>query len=116
VIEGQHNRRPDIVVFINGLPLAILELKNPADEKATIWSAHTQLQTYKAQIPSLMHTNELLVISDGTEARIGSISANQEWFKIWRTIDGKTEASKGLLELEVLVKGVFEKQRLLDLL
>ena len=116
VIEGQHNRRPDMVLFINGLPLAILELKNPADEKATIWSAHAQLQTYKAQIPSLMHTNELLVITDGTEARIGSISASQEWFKIWRTIDGRAEASKGLLELEVLIRGVFEKQRLLDLL
>ena len=116
VVEGQHNRRPDIVLFVNGLPLAVFELKNPTDEDATIWSAHSQLQTYKAQIPALMHTNALLVVSDGIEARLGSITANQEWFKIWRTIDGKTEAPKGWLQLEVLIKGVFEKQRFLDLL
>ena len=116
VIEGQHNRRPDIVVFVNGLPLAVLELKNAADEDATIWSAYAQLQTYKAEIPSLLHYNELLVISDGLQARIGSLTANQEWFKVWRTIDGSTEAPKSALELEVLVRGVFAQERLLDLL
>ena len=116
VIEAQHNRRPDIVVFINGLPLAVLELKNAADEDATIWSAYKQLQTYQAEIPSLMHYNELLVVSDGVQARIGSLTASQEWFKVWRTIDGEKDAPKTALELEVLVRGVFEPQRLLDLL
>jgi type I restriction enzyme R subunit len=116
VIEGQNNRRPDIVVFVNGLPLAVLELKNAADEDATIWSAYAQLQTYKAEIPSLMHYNELLVVSDGLQARIGSLTANQEWFKVWRTIDGEGDAPKTALELEVLVRGAFERQRFLDLL
>ena len=116
VIEGQHNRRPDIVVFINGLPLAVLELKNAADEDATIWSAYKQLQTYIAEVPSLMHYNELLVVSDGVQARIGSLTASQEWFKVWRTINGEKDAPKTALELEVLVRGVFAPQRLLDLL
>ncbi len=87
VIEGQHNRRPDIVVFVNGLPLGVIELKNAADEDATIWSAYTQLQTYKAEITSLLHYNAVLVVSDGLQARIGSLTAKQEWFKVWRTID-----------------------------
>ena len=86
VIEGQNNRRPDIVVFLNGLPLGLIELKNAADEDATVWSAYAQMQTYKAEIPSLLHHNALLVVSDGLQARIGSITANQEWFKIWREI------------------------------
>jgi type I restriction enzyme R subunit len=116
IIEGEHNRRPDVLVFINGLPLAIIELKNATDEDATIWSAYHQLQTYKAQLPSLMHYNELMIVSDGTEARIGSLTANQEWFKIWRTVDGETHAPKAALELETLVRGVFEKRRLLDVL
>jgi type I restriction enzyme R subunit len=116
VIEGQHNRRPDIVVFINGLPLGLIELKNAADEDATIWSAYAQLQTYKAEIASLLHYNAALVVSDGLQARIGSITANQEWFKVWRTIDGEGDAPKTALELEVLVRGVFERQRFLDLL
>jgi type I restriction enzyme R subunit len=85
VIEAQHNRRPDIVVFVNGLPLAVIELKNAADEDASIWSAYAQLQTYKAEIPSLLHYNALLVASDGMQARVGSLTANQEWFKVWRT-------------------------------
>jgi len=116
VIEGQHNRRPDIVVFVNGLPLAVIELKNAADEDATIWSAFNQLQTYKQQIGSLFHYNEVLVVSDGTNARIGSLTANQEWFKVWRTIDGEGDAPKTALELDVLVRGVFEPIRFLDLL
>lgn len=115
VIEGQHNRRPDVVVFINGLPLAVIELKNAADEDATIWTAFRQIQTYKQQIPSLFHYNEIIVISDGTTARIGSFTEKQEWFKVWRTIDGEGEAPRTAIELEVLVRGVFEKQRLLDL-
>lgn len=87
VIEGQHNRRPDIVVFVNGLPLGLIELKNAADEKATIWSAYAQLQTYKAEVPSLLAYNAALVVSDGLQARMGSLTANQEWFKVWREID-----------------------------
>ncbi len=87
VIEGQHNRRPDIVVFVNGLPLSLIELKNAADEDATIWSAYAQLQTYKAEIPGLLAYNAALVVSDGLQARMGSITANQEWFKVWREID-----------------------------
>jgi type I restriction enzyme R subunit len=84
VIETHHNRRPDLVVFVNGLPLALIELKNAADSEATIWSAYSQLQTYKAEIPSLLKYNELLIVSDGLQARIGSLTANQEWFKVWR--------------------------------
>jgi type I restriction enzyme R subunit len=116
VIEGQHNRRPDIVVFVNGLPLALIELKNATDEDATIWSAYAQLQTYKAEIPSLLAYNAALIVSDGLQARMGSLTANQEWFKVWRTIDGEGDAPKTALELEVLVRGVFERQRFLDLL
>lgn len=116
VIEGQNNRRPDVVVFVNGLPLGLVELKNPADENATIWSAYSQLQTYKAEIATLLHYNAVLVLSDGVQARIGSLTANQEWFKVWRTIDGETDAPKTAVELEVLVRGVFERQRFLDLL
>ncbi len=116
VIEGQYNRRPDIIIFINGLPLAVIELKNAAAENATIWSACEQLQTYKAEIPSLMRYNELLVVSDGLQARVGSLTANQEWFKVWRTIEGEHDAPKSALELEVLIRGVFEKERFLDLL
>ena len=116
VIEGQHNRRPDIVVFVNGLPLGVIELKNATDEDATIWSAYSQLQTYKAQIPSLLQYNAVLVVSDGLQARIGSLTANQEWFKVWRTIEGERDAPKSALELEVMVRGVFEPQRFLDLL
>lgn len=116
VVENQHNRRPDIVVFVNGLPLGLIELKNAVVEDATIWSAYAQLQTYKAVIPSLLQYNAALVVSDGLEARIGSVTANQEWFKVWRTIAGEELAAKSVLELEVLIKGVFERQRFLDLL
>ena len=99
VIEGQHNRRPDIVVFVNGLPLALIELKNAADDDATIWSAYAQLQTYKAEVPSLLHYNAALVVSDGLQARMGSVTANQEWFKVWRTIDGQRDAAPGSLDV-----------------
>ena len=116
VIEGQHNRRPDIVVFVNGLPLAVIELKNAADENATIWEAWKQLQTYKQEIPSLFHYNEALIVSDGLQARIGSLTANKEWFKVWRTIAGEELAPSSILELEVLIRGVFDKERLLTLL
>ncbi len=116
VIESQHNRRPDVVIFVNGLPLAIIELKNAADADATIWSAYSQLQTYKAEIPSLLQYSELLIVSDGLQARIGSLTANQEWFKVWRTVDGEGDAPKSVLELEILIRGVFEQRRFLDML
>lgn len=116
VTEGRSTRRPDIVLFVNGLPLAIIELKNPADEEATIWTAFNQLQTYKAELPTLFAFNELLVISDGLEARIGTLTAGREWFKPWRTVDGVRIEDEATPQLEVLLKGVFDKRRLLDLL
>jgi type I restriction enzyme R subunit len=116
VIEGGHNRRPDLVVFLNGLPIAVFELKNPADETATIWTAYQQLQTYQAEIPSLFHANELLVISDGVEARMGCLTSNRERYVAWRTTNGTDIAPKGTVELETLITGVFEKRRVLDIL
>ena len=116
VAEGQHQRRPDIVLFVNGLPLAVIELKSPTAENATIWSAYAQLQTYQAQIPSLFVTNAALVISDGVQARVGALGAGKEWFKPWRTIDGQGDAPPGMSELEVVLRGVFEPRRFLDLL
>lgn len=116
VAEGQHTRRPDVVLFVNGLPLAVIELKNPADENATIWSAWQQFQTYQTQIPSLFATNAALVVSDGMEARIGAVGAGKEWFKLWRTITGREDAPSKLAELQVVLEGVFEKRRFLDLL
>lgn len=116
VIEGRFNRRPDVVVFINGLPLGVIELKAPGGENATISGAHNQIQTYKTQIPSLFRTNAVLVTSDGLTARIGSLTADQERFMPWRTTDGKVIAAKGQPELHILIEGIFEKRRLLDLL
>jgi len=115
VIEGQANRRPDIVIFVNGLPLAVIELKNAADEDADIWAAFRQIQTYKEQIPSFFTYNAVAIISDGLEARIGTISADAERFMPWRTIEGDAVASSAMTQLEVLLRGVFEKRRFLDL-
>jgi len=115
VIEGQANRRPDLVIFVNGLPLAVIELKNAADENATIWDAFKQIQTYKEQIPSLFTYNAVAIISDGLEARIGTISADSERFMPWRTIEGDAVASSAMTQLEVLLRGVFDKRRFLDL-
>ena len=116
VEEGHFNRRADVVVFINGIPLAVLELKNIADESATLRKAFDQFQTYKAQIPSLFHANALLVISDGHQARLGTITSDWERFMTWRTVTGKELAAPGSLQLETLLKGVFDKSRLLDLI
>ena len=116
VIEGSFNRRPDIVVFVNGLPLGVIELKAPGGPNATLAGAHNQLQTYKAQIPSLFRTNAVLVTSDGITARVGSLTADQERFMPWRTTDGKVIAAKGQPELNILIEGIFERRRLLDLL
>ncbi|RKG74105.1 type I restriction endonuclease subunit R [Corallococcus exercitus] len=114
VFEAGHNRRPDLTVFLNGFPIAVIELKNAADEDATIWTAFHQLQTYKKDIPSLFRFNELLVVSDGLEARLGSLTANRERFSPWRTIEGEDLAPTTMLGLEVLIRGVFEQRRLLD--
>ena len=114
VVENKHTRRPDIVLFVNGLPLAVLELKNAADEKATIWTAWQQLQTYQAQIPSLLATNAALVISDGLTARVGALGAGREWFKPWRTIHGEALADPHMPELQVVIEGLFAPRRFLD--
>jgi len=113
--NGKVNRRPDVVIFVNGLPLAVIELKSTTDENATIWSAFNQLQTYKEQIPALFVYNEALIISDGLNARIGSLTAGKEWFLPWKTIAGETTAPTSVTQLEVLLRGVFEKRRFLDL-
>ena len=116
-IKGpKHVRRPDILVFVNGLPLAVIELKNPADEHADIWKAYQQLQTYKEEIPDLFNTNAALVVSDGFTARIGSLTANEERFMPWRTI--KNEDDKPLLEFEMekVIRGFFDRQLFLDYL
>ena len=116
VITGQYNRRPDVVVFVNGLPLGVIELKAPGSGNATLVGAFNQLQTYKKQIPALFNTNALLVTSDGITARVGSLSADLERFMPWRTTDGKDVAPKGAPELSTLIEGVFEQRRLLDML
>ena len=115
VIEGEENRRPDVIVFVNGLPLAVIELKNAADPDATTKKAFKDLRTYKATIPSLFRFNEALVASDGSTARIGSLTAGWDRFMPWRTIDGETRAPKEQAELEVLIRGAFDKGRFLDL-
>jgi type I restriction enzyme R subunit len=114
IIEGQHTRRPDVLIFLNGLPVALMELKNAADENATIWTAFKQIQTYKAQIGSLFTYNELLVISDGMEARVGSLTADTERFMPWRTIEGEELAPPSLPQLQVVIQGLLDKRRLLD--
>src|SRR3989449_5976404 len=114
VVENSVERRPDVILFVNGIPLLILELKNLADEDATIWTAHDQFQTYTSQLPSLFRYNEVLVISDGIEARAGTITSEKERFMQWKTIDGG-KPKKGLTEIEVLLRGMCEKNRLLDL-
>jgi type I restriction enzyme R subunit len=116
IVENHVNRRPDVLVFVNGLPLGVIELKNPADESATVKSAYNQLQTYKAQIPSLFRFNEAMVISDGHEAKIGSLTSNWERFSPWRTVEGDEVAPLNIPQLNVLIGGVFEKSRFLDLI
>ncbi len=115
VVEGRHARRPDVVLFVNGLPLAVIELKNAADEDATVWTAFAQLQTYQAELPALFAPNVALVASDGIQARIGALGAGREWFKPWRTIEGDADAPASMSELEVLLAGVFDRRRFLDL-
>ena len=116
VVENRNNRRPDLVLFVNGLPLGVIELKNPADEDATIWTAWQQLQTYKTELPTLFSFNAVLIVSDGVSARIGSLTAGREWFKPWRTIGGQELAPVFLPDLQVLMEGVLDKHRFLALL
>lgn len=116
VVGGQNKRRPDVVVFVNGLPLGVIELKAPGSAGAHLLGAFNQLQTYKKQIPALFNTNALLVTSDGIAARVGSLSADLERFMPWRTTDGVDVAPKGAPELSTLIEGVFEHRRLLGLL
>ena len=116
VIENGIKRRTDVVLFVNGLPLAVIELKNAGDEQATLHAAFNQIQTYKAQIPSLFRTNAVLVTSDGLAARIGSLTADAERFMPWRTADGRTIAPKTAPQLPVLTEGVFERRHFLALI
>ena len=115
VTENRHTRRPDVVLFVNGLPLGIIELKNPADEDATLWTAWQQLQTYKAELPTLFSMNEMLMVSDGVQARVGTLTAGREWFKPWRTISGEALAGAHLTELQVMLEGICERERFLPL-
>ena len=116
IVENSHNKRPDILLFVNGLPLIIIELKNAADENATVQSAFRQMETYKETIPSLFTYNSIIVISDGLEARAGSLSAGFSRMMAWKSADGKAEASRLVSQLEVLIKGMLNKETLLDLI
>ena len=115
VVEGEHKRRPDIVLFVNGLPLGLIELKNPADEKATVWTAWQQIQTYRVELSDLFSFNAALIASDGVDARMGTLTAGREWFKPWRTIDGETLADPHLPQLQVMIEGICERERFLTL-
>jgi type I restriction enzyme R subunit len=115
VIENHQNKRPDLILFINGIPLVVIELKNATDENATLQAAYQQLETYKQTIPSLFTPNAFLIISDGLEARAGSLSAGFSRFMAWKTADGKTQASPLVSQLETLIQGMLNKTTLLDL-
>ena len=116
VSENRNTRRPDVVLFVNGLPLGVIELKNPTDEDATIWTAWQQLQTYRDDLPTLFSMNELLIVSDGLEARVGALSAGREWFKPWRTVTGEALADPHMTDLQVLLEGICQPERFLALL
>ena len=115
VVENRHERRPDIVLFVNGLPLGVIELKNPAARDATIWSAWQQLQTYRTELSALFAMNATLMVSDGVEARIGTMTAGREWFKPWRTTSGEALADPHMPQLQVMLEGVCEHRRFLAL-
>ncbi|GAM14266.1 type I restriction endonuclease subunit R [Mesobacillus selenatarsenatis] len=116
IIEGSLNKRPDVILFINGLPMVVFELKNSTDEHVGISQAYNQLQTYKKTIPSLFHYNAFMVTSDGVNARAGTLSSNEERFMMWRTIDGQTTAPNNIPQLEVLIKGMCQPAVLIDLI
>jgi type I restriction enzyme R subunit len=115
IVEKNQNKRPDVLLFVNGLPLVVIELKNAADENATMRKAFDQLQTYKSTIPSLFTFNAICVISDGMECKAGSVSAGYSRFMTWKTVDGKKEASRFIPQLEILLKGMLNPSTLLDL-
>ena len=115
VKENQSTRRPDIVLFLNGLPLGIIELKNPADENTDVWDAWQQLQTYENELPTLFSLNEFLIISDGLHARIGPLTAGKEWFKPWKTMDDDTPGTANLPELQIMLEGVCDRSNFLAL-
>ncbi|GAB1810769.1 type I restriction endonuclease subunit R [Priestia megaterium] len=115
IIEGQANKRPDIIVFVNGLPLVVIELKNATNEDVDVTDAYNQLQTYKRTIPTLFRYNAFLLASDGVNARVGSLTANEERFMKWRTVNDETLASSADPQLEVMIKGMMEPSRLLDI-
>lgn len=116
IIENNHNKRPDVLLFINGLPVGVMELKNAGNEKADLESAYRQLQTYKATIPSIFTYNEVCIISDGLECKAGSLSADFSRFAAWKTVDGEKEASRFKPELETLIKGMLQPKVLLDII
>jgi type I restriction enzyme, R subunit len=116
VIEGNTNKRPDLVLFVNGLPLVVIELKNAADEGADIQAAFNQLQTYKQAIPSLFHYNALLIASDGWEAVFGSLTSPRQFFQPWKSIDGMALADDSIPQVEVMAKGLLNKHVMLDLI
>ena len=116
VRENQSTRRADIVLFLNGLPLGIIELKNPADENADVWDAWNQLQTYKAELPTLFSMNEILMVSDGLHARVGTLTAGKEWFKPWKTMEDQEPGAANLPELQVMLEGVCEQGNFLNIL
>jgi type I restriction enzyme, R subunit len=111
----QDTRRPDIILFVNGLPLVVIELKNAADEQADVYGAYKQLQTYKQEIPDLFMTNEALVVADGTDARLGTLTSGWEWFKAWRSVDGESP-DDGRPQLETLIKGALAPEHFLALM
>ena len=116
VRENQSTRRADIVLFLNGLPLGIIELKNPADEDADVWDAWNQFQTYKAELPTLFSMNEILMVSDGLHARVGTLTAGKEWFKPWKTMEDQEPGAANLPELQVMLEGVCDQSNFLTLL
>jgi type I restriction enzyme R subunit len=116
IIENGNNKRPDVILFVNGIPLVVIELKNAADENTTINSAFKQVETYKAIIPSLFTYNGFVVISDGLEAKAGSISSGFSRFMSWKSADGKAEASHLVSQLETLIQGMLNKETLIDLI
>jgi type I restriction enzyme R subunit len=116
VIEGNTNKRPDIILFVNGLPLVVIELKNAADENATIQTAFNQLQTYKKTIPSLFHYNALLIASDGWDALYGSLTAPKQFYVPWKSIDGNALADENMPQMEVMAKGMLNKKVLPDVI
>jgi len=115
VIE-KHDRRPDLVIFINGLPISVIELKSASDEEATIEKAFNQIKTYQIDIPSLFNYNAFNIISDGINAKVGTITSNYEWYKGWRTEDGENIAPLNIPQYDTLIKGIFPKKRILDII